>query len=64
MLIAVFFIIAKSWEQPQRLSIGEWTNQRGTPTQWNTKVAIKKKGVLMYTVSTDTFELHLYKAII
>lgn len=35
MFIAALLIITKSWKQPESPSVGEWINNCGPATEWN-----------------------------
>lgn len=50
------FIIAKSWKQPRRPSVGQWIN-RGTCRQWNI-IQCKKKTATKLKVHALPVRLH------
>jgi hypothetical protein len=42
MLIAVLFVIARSWKEPRCPSTEEWIRKYGTFTQWSTTQLLKR----------------------
>jgi hypothetical protein len=46
MLIAVLFVIARSWKEPRCPSTEEWIRKYGTFTQWSTTQLLKRMNLL------------------